>query len=564
MKKRPEECYDLIENMTAHHNHWDTSATRDETSKTISSTTTTESPEVVPQLEMMDKNFQDMMNKIQSIKFMNPKCETCGGPHSFTECPAVDGYIQEAAYATTGSDFILEEIETFLRTLDELSNLDDDYYDTEGDILYLEKLLNEDPSSNLPSMKNEDLKQVDVTMTKPSIEEPLELELKDLPSHLEYAFLEGIDKLPVIISKELKDKEKAPLLKDEFKPAVQHQRMANPKIHEVIIKEVIKLLDTGLIYPISDSPWDMIEETIEVFMDDFSVFRDYLSSCLSHLDKMLKRIKVDRAKVDVIAKLPHPTFVKVYTDHSALKYLFAKQDAKLRLLQWILLLQEFDVIIRDKKGAENLAADYLSRLENPHQDDLENKEINETFPLDTLGRKYSRSDSSTPMVCQHCKLSCGEFRSERDVVPTKEKFFKDVKHYFWDDPYLFRICTDQVIRRCFHGQEAIDILTACHNGPTGGHHGVNYTAKKVFDSGFYWPMIYRDAHDMVKSFDSCQRQGKISQKDKMPQNAIQVCKIFDVWGIDFMGPFLSSRGNKYILMAVDYLSKLVEAKALPT
>ncbi|GJX53880.1 hypothetical protein Tco_0282249 [Tanacetum coccineum] len=91
-------------------------------------------------------------------------------------------------------DFILEEIETFLRTLEELSNLDDDYYDTEGDILYLEKLLNEDPSLNLPSMKNDDLKQVDVTMTKPSIEEPPELELKDLPSHLEYAFLEGTDK----------------------------------------------------------------------------------------------------------------------------------------------------------------------------------------------------------------------------------------------------------------------------------------------------------------------------------------------------------------------------------
>ncbi|GJX98004.1 reverse transcriptase domain-containing protein [Tanacetum coccineum] len=185
-----------------------------------------------------------------------------------------------------GGDFILEEIETFLRTPDELSNLDDDYYDTEGDILYLEKLLNEDPSLNLPSMKNEDLKQVDVTMTKPSIEEPPELELKDLPSHLEYAFLEGTDKLPVIISKELKDEEKAALLKvlkshkraiawkisdikgidpsfcthkilmeDDFKPAVQHQRRVNPKIHEVIKKEVIKLLDAGLIYPISDSPW---------------------------------------------------------------------------------------------------------------------------------------------------------------------------------------------------------------------------------------------------------------------------------------------------------------------
>ncbi|GKD19579.1 hypothetical protein Tco_1208737, partial [Tanacetum coccineum] len=185
-----------------------------------------------------------------------------------------------------GGDFILEEIETFLHIPDELSNLDDDYYDTKGDILYLEKLLNEDPSPNLPPMKNDDLKQVDVTMTKPSIEEPPELELKDLSSHLEYAFLEGTDKLPVIISKKLKEEEKSALLKvlkshkraiawkisdikvidpsfcthkiltgEDFKPAVQHQRRVNLKIHEVIKKEVIKLLDAGLIYPISDSPW---------------------------------------------------------------------------------------------------------------------------------------------------------------------------------------------------------------------------------------------------------------------------------------------------------------------
>nr|GFA57199.1 reverse transcriptase domain-containing protein [Tanacetum cinerariifolium] len=146
----------------------------------------------------------------------------------------------------------------------------------------------------------------------------------------------------------------------------------------------------------------------------------------------------------------------------------------------------------------------------------------------------------------------------------KNKFFKDVKHYFWDDPFLFKICANQVIRRCVHGQKAIDILKACHYGPTGGHHGPNYTAKKVFDSGFYWPTIYRDAQDLVKNCDVCQRQGKISQRDEMPQNSIQVCEIFDVWGIDFMGPFLSSRGNNYILVAVDYLSKWVEAKALPT
>ncbi|GKD58598.1 reverse transcriptase domain-containing protein [Tanacetum coccineum] len=121
-----------------------------------------------------------------------------------------------------------------------------------------------------------------------------------------------------------------------------------------------------------------------------------------------------------------------------------------------------------------------------------------------------------------------------------------------------------MIRRCVHGKEALDILEACHNGPTGGHHGANLTAKKVFDAGFFWPTIYKDAHELVKNCDSCQRQGKISQRDEMPQNSIQVCEIFDVWGIDFMGPFPSSRGNKYILVAVDYLSKWVEAKALPT
>ncbi|GKB52236.1 reverse transcriptase domain-containing protein [Tanacetum coccineum] len=329
---------------------------------------------------------------------------------------------------------------------------------------------------------------------------------------------------------------------------------------------------------------DMIEETMEVFMDDFSVFGDSFSSCLSHLDKMLKRcedtnlvlnwekchfmvkegivlghkisksgIEVDKAKVDVIAKLPHPTSVKGVRSavlgqrktkhfqpiHYASKTMMDAQahytTTKTELLAVILLLQEFDVIIRDKKRAENLAVDHLSRLENPHQDVLENKEITKTFPLETLGTSSQQ----------------------------KKKFFRDVKHYFWDDPYLFRIGADQVIRRCVYSQEAADILTACRNGPTGGHHGANDTTKKVFDSDFYWPTIYRDAHDLVTRCDACQRQGKISQKDEMPQNAIQVCEIFDVWGINFMGSFPSSRGNKYILVAVDYLSKWVEAKALP-
>ncbi|GJV98851.1 hypothetical protein Tco_1554103, partial [Tanacetum coccineum] len=103
MQKTPEECYDLIENMTAHHNHWDTSATRDETSRNISFTTITESPKVVRQLEMMNKNFVEMTRQIQTIKSVDTKCETYDGPHSFTECPAADGYTEEAAYATMGN-----------------------------------------------------------------------------------------------------------------------------------------------------------------------------------------------------------------------------------------------------------------------------------------------------------------------------------------------------------------------------------------------------------------------------------------------------------------------------
>nr|GEY34180.1 hypothetical protein [Tanacetum cinerariifolium] len=151
-----------------------------------------------------------------------------------------------------GGDFILEEIQICLRTPNELSKLDDNDFDPEGDIALIKKLLNEDPPLNLPPMKNEDLKQADVTMTKPSIKEPPKLQLKDLPSHLEYAFLEGTDKLPVIISKELKDKEKTALLK-VLRGSTS--KKDDPKIHEVIKKEVIKLLDAELIYPISNSPW---------------------------------------------------------------------------------------------------------------------------------------------------------------------------------------------------------------------------------------------------------------------------------------------------------------------
>ncbi|GJU80177.1 reverse transcriptase domain-containing protein [Tanacetum coccineum] len=609
----------------------------------------------------------------------------------------------------------------------------------------------------------EELKICEAKTAKSSIDEPPEVELKDLPPHLEYAFLKDNNKLPVIIAKDLSIDEKTALIK----------------------KEVEKLLDAGLIYQISDSPWVSLVHCVPkkggmtVVTNDenelvptrlvtgWRVCIDYrkLNEAtrkdhfpLPFMDQMLKRlagneyycfldgfsdyfqipidpkdqekttftcpygtfayrrmpfglcnapgtfqshfmvkegivlghkiskkgIEVDKANIDVISKLPHPTIVKgirsflghagfyrrfikdfskisrpmthllekntpfifseeciqafqtlkkklteapiliapdwdqpfelmcdasdyaigavlgqriekhfrpihyasktmteaesnytttekemlavvyafkkfrsylimnksiVYTDHSALKYLFNKKDAKARLLRWVLLLQEFDFKVIDTKGAENYAADHLSRLENPYENVLDPKEINENFPLETLNMVTSRGDPSTPWFADYANYHAGNFIVKGMSTQQKNKFFKDVKHYFWDDPFLFKTCADQVIRRCVSGQEAVDILTACHSGPTGGHYGANYTAKKVFDSGFYWPTIYKDAHELVKNCDSCQRQGKISQRDEMPQNSIQVCEIFDVWGIDFMGPFPSSRGNKYILVA---------------
>nr|GEY80443.1 reverse transcriptase domain-containing protein [Tanacetum cinerariifolium] len=403
------------------------------------------------------------------------------------------------------SDFLLEEVNAFLAVEDELtsSEIYQPYLDPEGDILLLEAFQNDDPS----------------------------------PLHI----------------------------KEITCPKV------NPKIHDVIKQEVIKLLEAGLIYPISDSPWvspvhcvpkkggftivenednellptrlvtgwrvcidyrklneatrkdhfplpfmdqmlerlagnqfycflddfsgyfqipidpkdqkkttftcpygtfayrrmpfglcnapgtfqrcmmaifhDMIEKTIEVFMDDFSVFGNSFQSCLSHLDQMLKRcedtnqclnwekshfmvkegivlghkiskqgIEVDKAKVDVITKLPHPTTVKGI--RSFLE--------KARLLRWVLLLQEFAFKVIDTNGAENLAADNLSRLENPHQNVLDPKEINESFPLETLNMVSTRGSQSTPWFSNFANYHAGNFIVKGMSSQQKNKFFKDM------------------------------------------------------------------------------------------------------------------------------------------
>ncbi|GJV95310.1 reverse transcriptase domain-containing protein [Tanacetum coccineum] len=355
--------------------------------------------------------------------------------------------------------------------------IDDSYYDSKGDILLLEKFLNDDPSS--PPLPPQELKVVELKNEKSSIDEPPEVKLKDLPPHLEYAFLEGTDKLPFIIAKDLKDKEKATLIKvlkshkralawqlsdikginpefcthrilmeDDFKPAVQHQRRVNPKIHEekihFMVKEGIVLghkiskneieVDKAKVDVIAKLPHPTTVNGIQSFLghpgfyhrfiQDFSKIarpmtrlleKDtpffFSKECIKAFQTLKKKLTEApilvapdwdlpfelmcdasdfaigavlgqrktkhfqpihyASKTMTDAQAHYTTTEKellavvyafekfwsylvlsksiVYTDHSALKYLFAKQDAKPRLLRWVLLLQEFDIIIRDKK-----------------------------------------------------------------------------------------------------------------------------------------------------------------------------------------------------------------------
>ncbi|KAM2145428.1 hypothetical protein ACFX1R_048976 [Malus domestica] len=250
------------------------------------------------------------------------------------------------------------------------------------------------------------------------------------------------------------------------------------------------------------------------------------------------------------------TKVIIYTDHAALKYLLTKKEAKPRLIRWMLLLQEFDIEIRDKKGSENVVADHLSRL--VHEEDV--IPIPETFPDEQLmSLKVSAPWYADIVNFLVSKRIPSEFtRHQRD------KLRYDARFYVWDDPYLWKFCPDQIIRRCVHNSECHSILSFCHTYACGGHFGTQRTALKVLQCGFYWPSIFKDAKTFCLTCDKCQRMGGISARDQMPQVSILNVEIFDVWGIDFMGPFPSSYGFMYILLAVDYVSKWVEAKATRT
>ncbi|RVW87849.1 Transposon Ty3-G Gag-Pol polyprotein [Vitis vinifera] len=521
------------------------------------------------------------------------------------------------------------------------------------------------------------------------------LNLKPLPVELKYTYLEENNQCPVVISSSLTSHQEnclmevlkrckkaigwqisdlkgiSPLvcthhiyMEEEAKPIRQFQRRLNPHLQEVVRAEVLKLLQAGIIYPISDSPWvsptqvvpkksgitvvqnekgeeittrltsgwrvcidyrklnavtrkdhfplpfidqvlervsghpfycfldgysgDMVERIMEVFMDDITVYGGTFEECLVNLEAVLHRciekdlvlnwekchfmvrqgivlghiisekgIEVDKAKVELIVKItisnncerrvvlgqredgkPYViyyasktlneaqrnytttekellavvfaldkfraylvgSFIIVFTDHSALKHLLTKQDAKARLIRWILLLQEFDLQIKDKKGVENVVADHLSRLVIAHNSHP--LPINDDFPEESLMFLVK-----TPWYAHIANyLVTGEIPSEWNAQDRKH-FFAKIHAYYWEEPFLFKYCADQIIRKCVPEDEQQGILSHCHENACGGHFASQKTAMKL------------------------------TKRNQMPMNPILIVELFDVWGIDFMGPF---------------------------
>ncbi|CAA7045478.1 unnamed protein product [Microthlaspi erraticum] len=231
--------------------------------------------------------------------------------------------------------------------------------------------------------------------------------------------------------------------------------------------------------------------------------------------------------------------VIVHTDHAALRHIFAKKDTKPRLLRWILLLQEFDIEVVDKKGVENGVADHLSRMRVedmiPINDSMPEEQLmaimilKESFDEKVrLEEVKALRDENLPWYADIVNfMVSGEVPSSFDAYKRK-KFFKDARHYYWDEPYLYKRGPDSIYRRCIAEEDVQGVLEHCHGSAYGGHFATFKTATKVLQSGLWWPTLFKDAASFIAKCDPCQRKGSITKRDEMPLNPILEVEIFDV------------------------------------
>ena len=198
--------------------------------------------------------------------------------------------------------------------------------------------------------------------------------------------------------------------------------------------------------------------------------------------------------------------VIVYSDHAAVRYLFTKPHSKPRLLRWALLLQEFDLEIKDRAGAENQVADHLSRLPYETKGVDNSNSTCDDFPDLLLCALTSREPWYANIVnyitTGVTPLSMSTFQAQ--------KLKREARYYAWDAPHLWRSYTNQIIRRCVPDDEQGSILSACHTLSCGGHFSGKRTARKILDTGFFWPTLVKDSFNFSNSCDKCQRFGGLS------------------------------------------------------
>ncbi|XP_076947466.1 uncharacterized protein LOC143619409 [Bidens hawaiensis] len=212
----------------------------------------------------------------------------------------------------------------------------------------------------------------------------------------------------------------------------------------------------------------------------------------------------------------------VHGDHPALHFLFHKRDAKPHLIRWILLLSEFDIEIKDKNGEENVAADHLSHLEDPKREEIREDEIGDRFRHELIDF-VAVEKQGLPWFTYFANYLSTGLVLKGMTTQQRRSFSMMLLRYVWDNPFLFKIGGDRILRRCVTKEDRLDSLRHVHEGLMGGHHGAHATAQKVFDSGFYWPSVVKDAVESVKT---CKLRSKWTGpylvKEVFPYGAVEL------------------------------------------